>query len=511
MLTDITARKQAEDALRESESRFRIMAESAPVLIWTAGPDKLCTYVNRRWLEFTGRTLEQEVGSGWAEDVHPDDLARCQEIFTRSYDTRQEFEMEYRLRRHDGEYRWVVDHGSPRFAAPGEFAGFLGSCVDITESKIAREALRRAHDELEQRVAERTASLLETEQRYRQLVEVLPDAVLVVRNDCIVLANPAAQELFGAGRPEQLIDQPVLERVQPGSQSFVHDFMQQALHQMLLPTQIEQKVVRLDGTVRDVQIAADRFSEHGEAGVLLVFKDITERKRLEKRLLEITEQEQQRIGQELHDGLCQQLTALKFKAALLEQKLRKRFRFGPHGFAEIETRLNRIIEETRTVARGLSPVSLNINGLGAALHELAGEVATMTKIPCDCRVDKNAEIADATVAMHLYRIAQEALNNAVKHSRGKQLWLRLARRDGRLTLTVRDNGVGFSLAKGGKPGLGLHNMDYRARVIGGTLEMLPLTGGGLQVTCALPDPGGAVNNKDKASHARKKNKASWRK
>ena len=143
-IADISERKRAEAALYESEARFRNMANTAPVMIWSSGQDKLCNFFNARWLEFTGRSLDQELGNGWADGVHPDDVAGCVETYCASFDARQSFRMEYRLRRRDGEYRWVLDNGIPLFAPDGTFAGYIGSCIDITDSKIAlREALSR--------------------------------------------------------------------------------------------------------------------------------------------------------------------------------------------------------------------------------------------------------------------------------------------------------------------------------------------------------------------------------
>jgi PAS domain S-box-containing protein len=145
---DITKRKIAEEELRESEARFRTVADAAPVLIWMSGPDKLCNFFNKGWLDFTGRTMEQELGNGWAQGVHSDDLDHCHEVYETFFDARQPFTMEYRLRRNDGEYRWVLDSGTPRFAPDGAFLGYIGSCIDITERKQAELEHQRQNMEL---------------------------------------------------------------------------------------------------------------------------------------------------------------------------------------------------------------------------------------------------------------------------------------------------------------------------------------------------------------------------
>ena len=148
--SDITELVGAQQALRESEERFRIMADTAPVMIWITGLDKGCTYANKRWLDFTGRRAEEEEGFGWARNVHPEDYERTLEVYSTSFDARQPFELEYRLRRHDGEYRWVYASGIPRFSADGGFLGYIGSCLDLTERKESEVALRKAHEELHQ-------------------------------------------------------------------------------------------------------------------------------------------------------------------------------------------------------------------------------------------------------------------------------------------------------------------------------------------------------------------------
>jgi PAS domain S-box-containing protein len=133
-----------EQRLEETERRFQNMADASPVLLWMSGPDGLCTFFNQTWLNFTGRTLEQEWGVGWAEGVHFEDFQRCMDTYADAFNRRQVFEMEYRLRRHDGVYRWVVDRGNPRYAPDGTFAGYIGSCADITDRKQLELELRQA-------------------------------------------------------------------------------------------------------------------------------------------------------------------------------------------------------------------------------------------------------------------------------------------------------------------------------------------------------------------------------
>ena len=173
---DISGRKHAEEALVESEQRFRSVADSAPVLIWMSGTDKLCSYFNKPWLEFTVRSFEEELGDGWINGVYSEDLARCLETYTASFEAQREFHMEYRLRRSDGEYRWVLDHGVPRFAPTGEFLGYIGSCIDITELKRADEQIREQ----------------------AELLDHARDAILVRSlDDSLVYWNRSAERLFG--------------------------------------------------------------------------------------------------------------------------------------------------------------------------------------------------------------------------------------------------------------------------------------------------------------------------
>ena len=175
--------KQTERSFRESEQRFRLLADTAPALIWMADTDKLCSYFNKSWLDFTGRSIDSQLGNGWAEGVHSEDLQKCMDTYTQAFDRREEFRMEYRLRRHDGEYRWIIDIGVPRYNPDQSFMGYIGIAIDVTERKRAEEVLasvsrrlidaqdqertriaRELHDDFGQRLAMLTNELSQFQQ-----------------------------------------------------------------------------------------------------------------------------------------------------------------------------------------------------------------------------------------------------------------------------------------------------------------------------------------------------------
>jgi PAS domain S-box-containing protein len=159
----VTKKQQTIHQNMPTEDLFHVMADCAPVLLWISREDSACVFFNKTWLDFTGKTLEQEWGVGWTEGIHFEDFQKCIDTYMLHFNKRTSFEMEYRLRRHDGEYRWVLDRGVPYYSSEGVFLGFIGSCIDTSENKQAKEFLLKMNEELELRVSRRTAALKASE------------------------------------------------------------------------------------------------------------------------------------------------------------------------------------------------------------------------------------------------------------------------------------------------------------------------------------------------------------
>jgi two-component system, LuxR family, sensor kinase FixL len=266
---DITERKSADEALRESEARFHTMADTAPVMIWMAGADKLCTFLNKGWLDFTGRMLEQELGNGWAEGVHPRDFDRCLGTYVNSFDARQEFTMEYRLRRYDGEYCWVLDHGVPRFAPDGKFVGYIGTAIDITESKRAEEALEKEREFL------------------RQVIDIDPNFIFAKdRAGRFTLVNQAVADAYGT-TVEDLIGKTDADfNANHEEVEFFHRMdleVMDTLKERFIP---EEHLTDAQGNVRWLQtVKRPIINKDGSANQILgASTDITQRKQAELEL-----------------------------------------------------------------------------------------------------------------------------------------------------------------------------------------------------------------------------------
>lgn len=254
--------------LRESESRFRLMADAAPAMIWMSATDKRCTWFNKRWLEFVGQSMEDAVHAPAASYVHPDDLAACQKISRQAFDGRIPFIMEFRLRRHDGEYRWILDHGVPRVGNDGAFAGYIGSCIDITDRKTAEQ------------------TLAQRERYLRAVIETTPECVKIVADDgTIRYMNPAGRKIMGAEPDSDLVGTSVYKLIAPESRdSYIemHERVCAGERQLL-----DFDITGLRGNRRHMQTqAVPLHNADGTVDHLAITRDVTERVEVEIALRE---------------------------------------------------------------------------------------------------------------------------------------------------------------------------------------------------------------------------------
>ncbi len=261
----IEERVTGHSKLLESELRFQTVADAAPVLIWMAAADKLCTFFNKPWLHFTGRTMEQEVGNGWAEGVHRVDLQKCLAVYSRAFDARQPFVMQYRLRRNDGEYRWMSDQGVPRHDSQGRFAGYIGSCVDVTE------------------LVNKDQALWESEERMRVAAEAVNLAIWEwdLSKDEIWATN-ARRTLLGLPTSGKIALEDFICRLHPDDRDRLRHTIDDALHTGK-DFDSEYRLILPDGIVRWISTRGSvQFDDARKpAGLLGISIDITARKQAE--------------------------------------------------------------------------------------------------------------------------------------------------------------------------------------------------------------------------------------
>lgn len=471
VLAATIGRRRAEQALRESEVRFRTLADGSPVLMWVNGPEG-AEFVNRAYLEFLGVRDEAGVRRyDWTQFVHPDDRDTYVGQYLDCLARRADFDAEFRFRRHDGEYRWMRSIGRPRFTPAGEFLGYVGSSVDRTEFKRAEDAMR---DSLT---------------RLSAVVDTAVDAIITIdERGRIESVNPATERLFGYARDEMVGHN--VKLLMPEPYRGEHDgYIQRYLRTgdaRIIGIGREVVGLRKDGSTAPLNLSVSEFRLGGRRMFTGILHDVTERRRLEREVLDISSAEQRRIGQDLHDGLCQELVGVAFATKLLAGRLQGKLPEEAAAVRDVAALVDGAIDQARALAHGLSPVELQGGDLAAALVALAAKVSSLFQVACQCRCDERLVLADGSTATHLYRIAQEAVSNAVKHGRAGEIELALTSTDAWVTLSVKDDGRGMPAVLPATAGIGLSTMSYRARVIGASFSVQPRPGRGTVVTCVLP-------------------------
>ena len=494
---DITKRKIAEEQLRESEARFRTVADSAPVLIWMSGPDKLCTFFNKGWLDFTGRSLEQELGNGWAEGVHRDDLDRCLDIYGNSFNARQPFTMEYRLRRNDGEYRWILDNGIPRFASDGAFLGYIGSCIGITERKLEEE-------------------------RFRLVLDAAPNAIIMVDSAGVIsFANAPAATVFGYSLSE-LIGRPIEtlipERFRDRHVGYRDGFLSEpSTRAMGAGRDLFGR--RKDGSEFPVEVGLNPINTTEGLSVLASVIDITARKQAELEH-QLQNMELARVGRvavmgELAASLAHEVNnpigAIVANASA-GQRLLAAGKIGTEELTELLAdivadgrRAGEVIQGIRNMVRkgearrSLTPIRDTIRQLLRIVH--ADAIGRDVKVTAEVGPDACQVWGDPVqllqVLLNLALNALEAMSAIPPDAR--RLFIRAGRDgNGDILVSVRDTGPGFPSGmaeelfepffstKSEGTGMGLAISRSIIEAHGGTLSGENCDGGGACFTVRLP-------------------------
>jgi PAS domain S-box-containing protein len=497
LLIDRTRRARLERIIRASEERFRLIADRSPVMLWTTRADATLDYLNSTCLQFSGLALEQLLDHGWLSAVHPDDVEPCTRIYAPAFESRAPFQMEYRLRRADGAYRWVLDWAVPKYEADGRFSGYNGATLDITDRK------------------EMETALLESQKRYALATAAGAVGVWdwnLETNDIYV--DPKLKAMLGFDDAE------IPNRLQDwGGRVFADDVAavmtqaQACIDGAIDVYEVAHRMVHKDGRLRWFLARGSlvRRADGTPHRLVGTDTDITERKQVDEaireneamlsatnqqiqdllgRLIAAQEVERARIARDLHDDLSQELAGLSIALSGLKRRLA-----GVPDAGDLHDEVSSLQEHTtalaasiRRLSHDLHPSVLQHAGLGPALSAYCSELQRERQIEVSLTAHGEFGTIDRAIALCLYRVAQEALRNVVTHAQARRAEVTLVDAGDHVELTVADDGKGFDVAetRASGRGLGLVSMSERVRLAGGSVSVRTELDRGTTVRVQLP-------------------------
>ncbi len=506
LLRDVTDQKHVEHNLRQSEERFRLIFEDDLTGDYLAAPDGTILLCNQAFVEIFGfSSREEAVGSNFANlCAGPLSWPKFIELLSEN----KSLERYERAGRHsDGTIRHVVETVLGTFDAQGELVRIKGYVYDDTDSRMMEARLRQRNTELEEVVTDRTHELREKHEHLQALWNSAFDAIITIDGQGrIETANRAAETMFGYTSVEltgqnvsMLMPSPFREE----HDSYLRHYRETG-EARILNTPRELIARRRDGSTFPIDLSVTQV-DHSEYFTGII-RDRSECRELQQHVLEIAAEEQRRIGIELHDGVGQELTGLSLVTGTLlnlitampvmnseGQVVRQLDETGFSRICDIVRKLNQKLSEANRhvhqLSHGIMPLQVDAEALRSALEELAASTNAPPNVTCHFECPRPVMAANNTTATHLYRIAQEAVNNALRHSLADHISISLWQNDDQIILEISDNGIGIDMPSGDvgaickSRGMGLRTMQYRTGIIGGALHIERREAGGTLVRC----------------------------
>jgi PAS domain S-box-containing protein len=482
-IIDLNERMRADEAIRQSEKRYRTLFDLVPVAVYTCDAEGLIQEYNQHAVELWGREPKRNDPSekfcGSFKIFYPDGRPmphhKCPMARALRGEKLTATDLEILVEQSSGARRNVLVSPTALRGGQGKIIGAINCLHDITVRKRTENALRESEERSRAVINQSTAGITGTDLTGR-----------------IIFANEKFCSMLGY-KERELVGKTIFEITHPGdlaeSKRLFHRIVRKAE-----PYQLEKRYRRKDGSSLWVSVSASplRDAEGKTQSAVAVILDIGDQKKaqailedrargLEGEILAISDREQRRLGQELHDSLCQHLTAIAFMARSVALRLKKHRVIEVEHIDKIAELINDGVTEARTIARGLHPVEMEPPGLVTALTALVKQ--RHWPVPCRLEADEEISVPDSTAALHLYRIAREAVINANKHARAREIIVRMRRSGKGIELSVIDDGVGIPPDSPAGSGMGFHIMEYRARSIGARLEIKQVKPHGTRLSC----------------------------